>query len=174
MTDLIRNAYIEAYNDTMESLVEGFDGAKDLAESGTPWATIGLEDLVATKTHEAFAAAQRDAAEHSEQVRDLLAREAEIEADEAEEDEVDEYEDTTLGKYTLVSLNRHFDAAERFLQVCGFNDDDLETFIENARNMSGEVEGEITADWTNVKNGNVFAINQAEPGSLALFVKQVR
>lgn len=166
MTDLIRNAYIEAYNHKMESLVNGFDGAKDLAESGTPWATIGLEDLVATKTHEAFAAAHRDAVEHSEQVRDLIEAEA--------ANEVDEYEDTTLGKYTLVSLNRHFDAAEKFLQVCGFNDDDLEAFIENARNLTGEVDGEVTADWTNAKNGNVFAITQGEPEYLTLFVKQVR
>lgn len=83
MKDLIERAYIEAYNDKMESLVKGFDGAKDLAESGTPWATVGLKDLVATKTHEAFAAAHRDAIEHSEQVREMIETEAEIEADEA-------------------------------------------------------------------------------------------
>lgn len=79
--DRAEQLYTDVYNDTMEELVDEFNRDED-GESGTPWATVGLEDA---KNNIFFDTviwkAKDDATRDASEVRRLLRAEAEIKAE---------------------------------------------------------------------------------------------
>lgn len=77
------------------------------------------------------------------------------------------------GKYELINENSNFSCFDRLMERKPLDDFQIEQLIENDRMNCGNVDGETTAEYMNLKNGHKFSIRQESPNDLTLYVKQI-
>lgn len=78
-----------------------------------------------------------------------------------------------IGKYELINENSHNSTFENLLEGRGLEDYQIEQLLEDDRMNCGNVDGETSAEYMNLKNGHKFSIRQESPSNLTLYVKQI-